>query len=394
MSDSIICIIPARGGSKQVKRKNVRLMCGKPLIYYTIEHAKRSNLIDKIYVSTEDSEISAVAKKCGSGVIVRPESLAADDTSSEAVLQHALEHIEGQGVAVDLVVFLQCTSPLRNEGDIDRAIKRVRDEGADSLLSVTSSKDYLWKTGVNGPESINYDYRNRQRRQDCPSQWRENGSIYIFKPDILKRYKNRLGGKIAIYEMDYWSSFEVDTAEDWRLCEWIMSAGKSRLPLPRMPRIIVTDFDGVMTDNRVLVDSDGTEHVACSRADGMYISILRNLGVEVVVLSSEKNDVVKRRCEKLGVKCYSGCDSKLNTFKAILADYGMTKDDAVYVGNDLNDLDCIRSAGWGLAVSDSADEVLRFADAVLESKGGQGVFREIAALIRTVAATKLGGHDE
>lgn len=219
----VVAIIPARGGSKQIPRKNIAPLAGKPLIGYTIEQARQSRLVSRVFVSTDDEEIASVAHSFGAEIIMRPGDLAADTSPSEPSLTHALAHLNAkEGLRPDLVVFLQCTSPIRRPGDIDHAVATLQKEQADSLFSACRSHIFLWRRAIDGYESLNYDYRNRKRRQDMPEEFVENGSIYVFKPWVLEKRGNRLGGKIALYEMDYWSSFQIDVRDDLLLCEWIL----------------------------------------------------------------------------------------------------------------------------------------------------------------------------
>ena len=219
---SIITIIPARGGSKGLPGKNIRNLTGKPLIAHSIIHAKEAKSIDKIYVSTDDRKIAEISKDYGAEIIHRPDELAGETASSESALIHAVEQIESIGVAIDLVIFLQCTSPIRTGIDIDNAIKKVKTESADSLLSVSPSHRFLWQEVDGIAQSINYDYRHRLRRQDMQPQYVENGSIYIFKPWVLKELNNRLGGKIALFPMSEAASWEIDSLFDFEIAESIL----------------------------------------------------------------------------------------------------------------------------------------------------------------------------
>jgi N-acylneuraminate cytidylyltransferase len=217
-------LIPARGGSKRIPNKNTYLLAGKPLIAHSIEHAKMSHLVSRIVVSTDDEQISRVSKKYGAEVITRPKHLANESASSESALLHALNYLkEVENYTPDLVVFLQCTSPVRNEYDIDNAITLFFEKNADSLFSACKNDKLIWAANANGHLiPLNYDYKARKREQDMEAQYQENGSIYIFRPSILVNLNNRLGGKIVAYEMDYWSSFQIDTLADVELINWII----------------------------------------------------------------------------------------------------------------------------------------------------------------------------
>lgn len=223
---SVIAIIPARGGSKGVERKNLRLLAGQPLIYYSIVGAQASKLVDQVYVSTDDREIAEVSRGYGAKVIDRPTNLAGDTASSEMALIHALSKFEQSNVLPTLVVFLQCTSPIRTGQDIDHAIAKIQADGADSLLSVSPSHRFLWQEIDGIAASVNYDYRHRPRRQDMTPQYVENGSIYIFKPWVLKELGNRLGGKISMFLMSELASWEIDSALDFDVVESLLKGGE------------------------------------------------------------------------------------------------------------------------------------------------------------------------
>ena len=222
---NIVCIIPARGNSKEIIDKNIINFCGKPLIAWSIEQALASNHITNVYVSSDSDKILNISIEYGAKEIKRPDILAQDESSSEEALVHAINEIErSDGNKIDLVVFLQGTSPLRSLEDIDEAINLFIKNNLDSLFSACDLKDLMvWKNVDSKLTSINYDYKNRERRQDMQKQYGENGSIYLFKPKIIRESKNRLGGKIGTYVMDAWKIHEIDNKEDIGICEYFMN---------------------------------------------------------------------------------------------------------------------------------------------------------------------------
>jgi N-acylneuraminate cytidylyltransferase len=226
----IIAIILARGGSKGIPKKNIINFVGKPLLAWSIEDVKHSSLIDAVYVSTDNEEIAGVAKKYGAKVIWRPKDISGDFSPSEEALKHALKEIHKKDFnRIDYVVFLQATSPLRDPEDIESAIKKIISKKADSLFSGAEIGDFLiWTREGNKLKSLNYDYKNRKRRQDFKEQFVENGSMYIFKPEILFKNNNRLGGKIIVSEMEFWKSFEIDNMEDLKFCENLFKIKRGR----------------------------------------------------------------------------------------------------------------------------------------------------------------------
>ena len=224
MFKDVIAIIPARSGSKSIPKKNIIDFCGKPLIAWSIAQALHSEFIKEVFVSSDDREILKVASGCYAKLIARPKKLATDVSSAEDALLHAIGYVQrSKKEKIDIVVFLQATSPIRTNKDIDNAIKFFVSKKADSLFSAALLEDFCtWQIKGNRYNSITYDYKNRGRRQDRKPYYLENGSIYIFKPEILKKYKNRLGGKIVTYPMPLWQSYEIDSYEDLEICEYFM----------------------------------------------------------------------------------------------------------------------------------------------------------------------------
>ena len=219
-----VAIIPARGGSKGLKKKNIYSVAGKPLIAWTIEQALASKSIDKVFVSTDSDIISEVSREYGAEVIERPAKLSGDNASSESAILHALEVIELEyNMPVGTIVFLQATSPLRKPGDIDAAVEVFRRQEADSLISVTKADDLtLWELREGKWASVNFDYQKRGMRQNRPTQFIENGSIYIFTPHTLNAFDNRIGEKLSVYEMEFWQTWEIDTIEEIDLIEYYL----------------------------------------------------------------------------------------------------------------------------------------------------------------------------
>lgn len=218
----VVAIIPARAGSKGIKDKNIINFCGKPLLAWSIQQAKKSRHIDDVYVSTDGRKIAKIAEDFGAEVVARPDDISGDFATSESALLHAISEIEKKET-IDAVVFLQATSPLRKQGDIDAAIEKFIGEKLDSLFSVAVLDDYcIWENKNEQLNSLTYDYKNRGRRQERNPYYLENGSIYIFKPEVIKKYNNRLGGKIGMYEMPFNQSFEIDTPQDIYTCKIFM----------------------------------------------------------------------------------------------------------------------------------------------------------------------------
>jgi N-acylneuraminate cytidylyltransferase len=385
---SILAIIPARGGSKGIPKKNIQPLAGKPLLAYTIQSAKRAHSIARVVVSTDDAEIAAVAEQYGAEVIWRPADISGDTATSESALLHALDHLrDREGYEPDLVVFLQATSPLRQSDDIQKAIETLAREEADSLFSACPVEGFVWRSSAAGVAPLNYDPTARPRRQELAEEiLEENGSIYIFKPWVLRNYDSRLGGKIAVYRMSRLDSFQVDTFADLKWMEKLLSICQPESGFPDLAAIelLALDFDGVMTDNRAWVDQEGKEAVLVNRADGWGIARMKEAGVRVVILSTETNPVVTARCRKLGVPCIQGCEDKLGALQDIARQSELSPEQIVYVGNDVNDLSCLHWVGIPIAVADAVAEVRAISRLVTSRRGGQGAVREVADWILEV----------
>ena len=217
-----VAIILARGGSKGILNKNIVKFCGKPLLAWTIEHCLGGG-VDLVYVSSDSDEILVVGEKYGARSIKRPEEISGDEATSESGWLHALEVIENIKGEMDWILAPQVTSPLRTATDICRGLDLAASGKYDSLFSCSIAEDlFFWEKRAGSLESVNYDWHNRKRRQDMPKQYIENGSFYLFRPEVLRQYNNRFGVKIGAIDMEFWKMFEIDSREDLRMCSALM----------------------------------------------------------------------------------------------------------------------------------------------------------------------------
>lgn len=382
----VLVVIPARGNSKGIPRKNIKILCGKPLIGWSIEVARKTPGISRIVVSTEDPEIEEVARIYGAEVITRPYYLAEDKVRSEDVVINVLEHLkEKESYYTQIVIMMQCTSPLIDEEDIANALKQFYDEKLDVCFSGCLFNRFLWKVNSEGGlKGINHNEEVRLRRQDFPPQYIEVGAFYIMDAEKFMIKKHRFFGRMGIYLLSPEKSVEIDEYYDWIVAERLMREKLNKKKLSYLPSKIsalALDFDGVLTDNKVIVKDNGSEFVICDRGDGIGLELLKEHKIKIGVFSSEENMVVAQRCKKLNVEFFIGLKDKAQKIREWLQVNNIRKEEVIYVGNDLNDIPCIKEVGCFISVANAREEVKSMSVFVLENRGGEGAVREICELI-------------
>ena len=228
---TILGIIPARKGSKGIHRKNIKKLCGKPLIEHTIIEAKKSKYLSDIIVSTDDLTISKISKKYSVNVFSRPKKLSNDSSTTTSVLLHVLDELKKTNFVPDIIVLLQLTSPLRNSVDIDNAIKKFLNDSCDSVVSVTKSEHSpYWIYKTTKTDHIIPILKNSAkitRRQDSPIFYRLNGAIYVTKTTSFLKNNSMFGKKILPYVMPYERSIDIDNLIDFKIAEFLLKFYKS-----------------------------------------------------------------------------------------------------------------------------------------------------------------------
>ena len=384
----VVCIIPARGGSKGVPGKNMRPVGGIPLIARAVSAALRSTLVDAVFVSTDDAAIAEAARQSGAGTILRPSELAQDTTSSEAALLHGLDHLADRNVHPEVLVFVQCTSPFINPADLDAAVTMVRQGRADTAFSGVATHEFLWRDadpstapGAGAMVGQNHDAALRPRRQDRRPHFKETGAFYAMAVAGFRTSRHRFFGCTAVVEVPQLTAIEIDSAHDLVLADALAWVAE----LPARPAVdvdaVITDFDGVHTEDTAYVDETGRESVRVSRGDGLGVSRLRDSGVPMLIVSKELNPVVTARARKLGVEVLQGVDDKATAVLSWLDSHQVAAARAAYLGNDVNDLEAMRVVGWPVAVHDARPEVQAAARVVLSQPGGKGAVRELCDLV-------------
>ncbi len=397
----ILALIPARGNSKSIPRKNILEFAGYPLIAYSITSALRSKYVSRVIVSTDNEKIASISREFGAETpFSRPEELARDDTMDFPVFEHALLWLEkNEEYKPEIIVHLRPTSPVIPVGLIDEAIEELLNHTeADSIRGVVPSEQNpykMWHIQENGalqpvikidgfPEAYN------EPRQKLPKTYWQTGHIDVIRRETILRKHSMSGDTIIPIVINPEFAIDIDTLLDWKRAERLVIEGKMDMVYPgKKPRVfpdkvklLVLDFDGVLTDNRVWVDQNGKETIAASRSDGMGLELLRRLtDIEVVVMSKETNPVVSARCKKLGVPVFQSINQKEKTLIDLINKKKINVEEVLYVGNDLNDIDCFPIVGYAAVPNDAFVTARRNADLVLGHPGGFGAVREICEML-------------
>lgn len=396
----VLAVVPARGGSKGIPGKNIRLFAGHPLVAYSIAAGRQARTVTRLILSTDDERIAEVGRRYGAEVpFLRPAELARDDTPDRPVFEHALTWLKKkENYRPKIVVHLRPTSPLRPKNCVDDAVRLLlsRPE-ADSVRTVIPSEQNpykMWRLAADGSlkplltvKGLSEPFNSP--RQALPATYWQTGHMDAVRPSVILDKGSMSGRRILPLVVDSRFVVDLDKPSQWPLAESLLRQagpeavcpGRARRPLPAEVRLVVFDFDGVMTDNRVWVDGEGHEYVAASRGDGMGLIRLRQAGVELMVLSTEVNPVVAARCRKLDIPYVQGIQDKAEALRSLLVKRGLDPSQVVFVGNDVNDLPCFEIAGCAAAPADAEPEVLRQADLLLSRRGGHGAVRELCDLL-------------
>ena len=375
-----IAFIPVRCGSKSIPFKNIKEFCGKPLVYWNLEALEKSNNIDEIFVATDCEEIKDIVNSFGFSkvkVYDRDEENASDTASTESVM---LEFINKQNFKDnDLFFLVQATSPLTQTKDFDKALETLKNENADSLLTCIRTKRFFWDKNAN---PINYDFINRPRRQDFDGLFMENGAFYINSIENIKKDKNRLSGKIAIYEMEEFTAVEIDEEDDWLIAEkmmykYILSKRKKEYQI----KLFLSDVDGTLTDAGMYYGENGEEFKKFNTHDGKGFELLRKAGIKTGIITSENTKIVANRAKKLKVDfLYQGLEhkGKLDVAKEICKELNISLDEVAYIGDDINCKELLSSVGIAACPLNALEEIKNIPNIIKLSKsGGDGAVREI-----------------
>lgn len=374
--------IPVRGGSKSIPLKNIKTICGKPLVYWTVKAASLCQYIDVVYVATDSDIIKSTVEKFNMDkvkVIGRSAENACDTASTESAMLEFADNYD-----FDNIVLIQATSPLLTADDLNRGFDIFNDTETDSVLSAVRQYRFNWSVDDNGfATATNYDVFNRPRRQDFDGYLVENGAFYITsKADLLKT-KNRVSGKIKPCIMNEDTFFEIDEPSDWVIIESLMKKnGLAEKKLPVDIKMLVSDCDGCLTDAGMYYSENGDELKKFNTKDGLGFGLLRKNGILSGIITGEDVQLNRRRAEKLKLDFIkSGVSDKISVLNEICQKYSVDLENVAYIGDDINDLAPMQAVGFCACPNDAVDVIVENADYVCHKKGGQGAVREVIDLI-------------
>lgn len=375
-----IGFIPLRKGSKSILGKNKRKMVGRPLFTWVLKEAIFSNL-DEIVVFTDDEEIISFVENeynwtTKVKAILRNTENANDTASTESAL---IEFCEKINYDFEMLCLIQATSPFTTSLDINKSLEAIQKDHYDSSLTVVNTHRFIWsKEG----KPLNYDVFNRPRRQDFEGLLIENGAVYCTTKEAFVASKNRVSGKIGMVKMIEESLHEIDTASDWIIVEELLiNRLKSQKEIQKITHLVL-DVDGVFTDGTVFYSKEGELAKQFDMRDGMGLEILREQGIEVLVMTSEQSELVAKRMKKLKIEhVYLGVKDKYALLQHLQMDKAIPLGSIAYIGDDVNDLANICSVGWSMTPNNATPIVKQHADVILTQDSGSGAIREACSFI-------------
>ena len=385
-----IAFIPARCGSESIPFKNIKIICGKPLIYWSLLALTKSKSIDQIHVATDCDEIKDTVIDFNFDnvqIFDRSSTNASNTASTESVILEFLDNNIFSGE--DLFVLVQVTTPFTSSDNFDNAINTIKSSNKiDSILSCVETTRFFWTK--NG-KPINYDYNSRPRRQDFEGILMENGAFYINTVANIKKYKNRLSGNIHPYLMPEYSAIEADEEDDWLIIEKLMYKYVLNNKPSKTIKLFATDVDGVLTDAGMYYDNNGNELKKFNTHDGMAFKILKEKGIFTAMITSENTNIVKLRASKLQVDyLFQGVKGaeKLEVLKKICIEKNISLSEVAYIGDDINDLEALSVVGLAACPINSTQSIKNIENIIhLKKSGGNGAVREFVEII-------LANHNE
>ncbi|XP_015228095.1 PREDICTED: N-acylneuraminate cytidylyltransferase-like [Cyprinodon variegatus] len=372
-------LVLARGGSKGIPLKNIKILAGVPLLGWVLRAATDSEMFDSVWVSTDHDEIEKVAKSWGAKVHRRSPEVSRDCSSSVETIQEFLR----KNPEVDVVCHIQCTSPCLHPSHLQQALKKIIEDGYDSVFSVVRRHQFRWKEVKEGSgeytEPLNIIPAKRPRRQDWDGELYENGSFYIGTRDLILKENSTQGRKVAYFEMEPEHSVDIDVDIDWPVAEErVLRFGY----FGRGVSIMFCRVSRCLTDGRVFLSASGEDMVSIQTKDTTGLRMLQKDGVEVVLLTSSEDPVTQSMADKL--KEVMGCEvmdvgeEPLKEVQSVVQRKRLDWKDVAYMGNDTADAACLNLAGLSGVPADAPRDAADAAKYTCRQAGGMGAVREFA----------------
>ncbi len=371
-----IAFIPARCGSKAIHLKNIKPFYGRPLLYWTAQALQECQSVDQVVVATDCQDVKQCIesfKLSKLQVFLRDPNNAQDSSATEDVM---LEYINQSALSDhDQFMLVQATSPFTTAAQFDEALAQFEASGKQSLLSCARVKRFFWS-----PQGspVNYDHKNRPRRQDFEGSLMENGAFYINSVAQIKSHGNRLSEPIDIYEMPAYTALELDEDEDWAQGELLMHRYHTDRRQSIDVKLFLSDVDGVLTDAGMYYTENGDELKKFNTYDGMGFKILQAKGAKVGILTKEDRQLNRNRAKKLKLDFdFHGVDHKLELVQDLCQKEGIQLHQVAYIGDDVNDEALLRAVGVAACPASARSEIKSIPGInILKTSGGQGPVRE------------------
>ena len=376
-----IAFIPVRGGSKSIPKKNIKIFCGKPLIYWNLIELENCDQVDEIVVASDSEDIISVVEEFKFSKVVvyrRSNENAQDHSTSESIM---LEYINFAKLDLsDVFMLVQATSPFTKSNDFSNGLKMMN--SYDTVFSCAKIKRFIWDKDSN---PLNYDFKNRPRRQDFDGTFMENGAFCISLVSDIIKYNNRISGNIGICEMPEYTFVEIDEPEDWIIAERLFLKNNYSLNNYDFSKIkiFLSDVDGVLTDAGMYYTEKGDEIKKFSTYDGMAFKILQKKGVKVGIITTEDRQLNKNRAQKLSLDFdFHGADDKLKIVKELCKKQNINLNQVAYIGDDVNCFELLSNVGFPACPKNAVEKIKSIPNIIqISQNGGSGAVREFVEII-------------
>jgi N-acylneuraminate cytidylyltransferase len=372
-----VAYVPLCSDSQLIAPGKVRHVGGRPLFAWSLEQAISSKCFDEIYVTAESPEISReVSDRFSSAVTV----LNYPSPSAEASMETALLEFQQRTAPFDVVCLIHTTFPLMDADDFRAAKSKFLAEDLDSLVTVTKSTRLAWT--MSGVPAIHDPVARPQPRWAYPYLI-ENKAFYLARGGLLTNYGCYVGGRTGIYEMPPGTAAEIDTGAGWLALERLLSKRLSQAGANAFRiKALVLDVDGTMTDGGMYYGPAGEALKKFNTRDAHGLQLLRENGIRIGIISTEKSPAVEARMKKLNIDEYHpGVRNKLPLLLELARRWNIALEDMAYIGDDLGDLECLNRVGTAFCPADSVPEILEHAHHVCKGRGGHGAVREVCDFI-------------